>query len=154
SRRPMRRVIEPLTAMGADIGSEGGKPPLHVAGGALHAVRWTSPVASAQVKSAILLAGLNAAGTTTVIEPLATRDHTERAFPAFALACDVDGLAVSVAGGQRATAPATRLTVPGDPSSAAVWAAAAAAIPGSSVVLEGVGLNPHRLGFLGALERM
>lgn len=154
SRRPMRRVIEPLAAMGAAITSEGGKPPLHVTGGSLHGIRWTSPVASAQVKSAILLAGLNAAGTTTVVEPLATRDHTERAFPAFGLRCHVEGLSVSVEGGQHATAPATRLTVPGDPSSAAVWAAAAAAIPGSSVVLEGVGLNPHRLGFLGALERM
>jgi 3-phosphoshikimate 1-carboxyvinyltransferase len=120
----------------------------------LHGIRWVSPVASAQVKSAILFAGLQAAGTTTIVEPLATRDHTERALPAFGLNCHVDGLAVSVEGGQQATAPAGRLTVPGDPSSAAVWAAAAAALPGSSVVLEGVGLNPHRLGFLGALERM
>ena len=154
SRRPMRRVIEPLAAMGAEIASEGGKPPLHVTGGSLRAIRWAPPIASAQVKSAILLAGLHASGTTTVVEPLATRDHTERAFPAFGLACRVEGLAVSVEGGQRATAPSAPLAVPGDPSSAAVWAAAAAAIPGSSVTLEGVGLNPHRLGFLGALERM
>jgi 3-phosphoshikimate 1-carboxyvinyltransferase len=153
-RRPMRRVIEPLAAMGARIGSCDGRPPLDVQGGSLTAIHWQSPVASAQVKSAILLAGLHASGTTTVVEPLATRDHTERALPAFGLSCRVDGLAVSIDGGQRASPPAGVLAVPGDPSSAAVWAAAAASLPGSSVTLEGVGLNPHRLGFLGALERM
>ena len=153
-RRPMRRVIEPLTAMGARITSNGGRPPLDIDGGSLTPVRWQSPVASAQVKSAILLAGLRADGTTTVIEPMATRDHTERALAAFGLSCRVEGLAVSIDGGQRPEAPVGVLTVPGDPSSAAVWAAAAAALPGSSVVLEAVGCNPHRLGFLGALERL
>lgn len=154
SRRPMRRVIEPLTRMGARIGSQDGRPPLDIEGGPLTAIQWTSPVASAQVKSAILLAGLSARGTTTVIEPAATRDHTERALPLFGLTSRTDGLAVSIEGGQRATAPSHPLSVPGDPSSAAVWAAAAAALPGSSVTLEYVGLNPHRLGFLEALERM
>jgi len=153
-RRPMRRVIEPLTAMGARITSDGGRPPLEVEGGALAPIRWQSPVASAQVKSAILFAGLSASGTTTVVEPMATRDHTERALPAFGLSCRVEGLAVSIAGGQPLVAPSGVLAVPGDPSSAAVWAAAAAALPGSSVVVEGVGLNPHRLGFLDALERL
>jgi len=155
SRRPMRRVIEPLSAMGATIQSAAdGRPPLDVRGGDLRSIRWESPVASAQVKSAILLAGLRASGTTTVVEPMATRDHTERALPAFGMSCRVDGLAVSIDGGQHATAPRAVLAVPGDPSSAAVWAAAAAAIPGSSVTLDGVALNPHRLGFLAALERM
>jgi 3-phosphoshikimate 1-carboxyvinyltransferase len=153
-RRPMRRVIEPLTAMGARITSNDGCPPLDIEGGALVPIRWQSPVASAQVKSAILLAGLSASGTTTVVEPMATRDHTERALPTFGLCCRVDGLAVSIDGGQRLEAPNGVLTVPGDPSSAAVWAAAAAALPGSSVTLASVGLNPHRLGFLSALERL
>jgi len=153
-RRPMRRVIEPLMAMGARITSNGGHPPLDIEGGSLRPIRWQSPVASAQVKSAILLAGLRADGTTTVVEPMATRDHTERALPAFGVSCRVNGLAVSIDGGQPLETPTGVLTVPGDPSSAAVWAAAAAALPGSSVILEAVGCNPHRLGFLGALERL
>jgi 3-phosphoshikimate 1-carboxyvinyltransferase len=153
-RRPMRRVIEPLTAMGARITSQDGRPPLDVEGGALAPIRWQSPVASAQVKGAILFAGLSASGTTTVVEPMATRDHTERALPTFGLSCRIEGLAVSIDGGQPLVVPNGVLAVPGDPSSAAVWAAAAAALPGSSVVVEGVGLNPHRLGFLGALERL
>lgn len=153
-RRPMRRVVEPLTAMGARITSQAGRPPLDVEGGALVPIRWESPVASAQVKSAILFAGLSASGTTTVVEPMATRDHTERALPTFGLSCRVEGLAVSIDGGQALVAPSGVLVVPGDPSSAAVWAAAAAALPGSSVTIEGVGLNPHRLGFLAALERL
>jgi 3-phosphoshikimate 1-carboxyvinyltransferase len=154
SRRPMRRVIEPLAAMGARIGSADGRPPLEVDGGALTAIRWASRVASAQVKSAILLAGLRATGTTVVVEALATRDHTERALPAFGGACETNGLTVSVSGGQALVAPQGILGVPGDPSSAAVWACAAAALPGSAVVLDQVGLNPYRLGFLAALSRM
>jgi 3-phosphoshikimate 1-carboxyvinyltransferase len=153
-RRPMRRVIEPLAVMGARITSNDGRPPVDIEGGSLTPIEWRVPVASAQVKSAILLAGLRASGTTTVIEPMATRDHTERALPAFGLFCRVDGLAVSIEGGQRLAAPGGVLAVPGDPSSAAVWAAAAAALPGSSVTLERVGFNPHRLGFLGALRRL
>jgi 3-phosphoshikimate 1-carboxyvinyltransferase len=153
-RRPMRRVIEPLTIMGARITSNDGRPPLDIDGGSLTPIRWQSPIASAQVKSAILFAGLRAQGTSTVIESMATRDHTERALPAFGLSCRVDGLTVSIDGGQRLEAPGAVLAVPGDPSSAAVWAAGAAALPGSSVTLEGVGCNPHRLGFLGALERL
>jgi 3-phosphoshikimate 1-carboxyvinyltransferase len=159
SRRPMRRVIEPLSAMGARIDSNDGRAPLTIRGGRLTGITWRSPVASAQVKSAIMLAGLAASGVSTVIEPLATRDHSERAFPAFGLTCTTargegTSVAVSVPGGQEASAPAGLLTVPGDPSSAAVWAAAAAALPGSSVELTGVCLNPGRLGFVRALERM
>ena len=153
-RRPMQRVIDPLVAMGARIGSANGRAPLVIDGGPLQAIDWRVPVASAQVKSAILLAGLGARGTTVVREPLATRDHTERAFPAFGLRVRTDGTVSAVDGGQTPIAPQGPLTVPGDPSSAAVWAAAAAALPKSRVRIEGVSLNPHRLGFLRALERM
>jgi 3-phosphoshikimate 1-carboxyvinyltransferase len=153
-RRPMRRIIDPLTAMGARIRSLDGRPPLEILGGRLAGIRWTPPVPSAQVKSALLLAGLAATGTTTVCEPAPTRDHTERAFPVFGLDVSRDGLSVSVTGPQRPRSPAVPLAVPGDPSSAAVWAAAAAALPGSSVRLTGVGLNPRRTAFLGVLTRM
>jgi 3-phosphoshikimate 1-carboxyvinyltransferase len=153
-RRPMQRIIDPLSAMGARIESTGGRAPLVIEGGALNAIDWQVPVPSAQVKSAILLAGLGARGTTVVREPLLTRDHTERAFPAFGLRILTDGTVLSVDGGQTAAAPAGILSVPGDPSSAAVWAALAAALPGSRVEIEGVCLNPLRLGFLRALERM
>jgi 3-phosphoshikimate 1-carboxyvinyltransferase len=154
TRRPMGRVIEPLAAMGARIASHAGRPPLTIEGGALTAVAWRPPVASAQVKSAILLAGLRASGVTSVYETLPTRDHTERAFPVFGLALDVDGATCAVGGGQSGTAPGRPLSVPGDPSSAAVWAAAAAALPGSNVRLDRVCLNPLRLGFVRALARM
>jgi len=153
-RRPMRRVIDPLTAMGARITSHDGLAPLVIDGGPLHGVEWAPQVPSAQIKSAILLAGLSAAGTTIVVELAATRDHTERAFPLFGLRCDVEGLRVQVAGGQWPEPAASRLRVPGDPSSAAVWAAAAAAVPGSSVHIRNVALNPRRIGFLRVLERL
>jgi 3-phosphoshikimate 1-carboxyvinyltransferase len=148
-RRPMTRVIEPLTKMGAAIQSADGRAPLDIQGAALTAIRWRPPVASAQIKSALLFAGLRARGTTTVEEVLPTRDHTERAFPAFGLDISVIGREVSVRGGQTGSAPKMPLVVPGDPSTSAVWAAAAAALPGSSVQLRGVGL-----GFLAALERL
>lgn len=154
SRRPMRRIIEPLSSMGARIESDEGHPPLDVTGTPLRAIAYEMPVASAQVKSAILFAGLHATGRTMVIEQLATRDHTERALPFFGINCRVDGHSISIDGGQRVGWPGGPLDVPGDASSAAVWAAAAAAVPGSSITLENVGLNPYRTGFLGALERM
>jgi 3-phosphoshikimate 1-carboxyvinyltransferase len=154
SRRPMRRVIDPLTAMGARIGSNDGRAPLEIDGGDLTAIAWTPPVPSAQIKSAVLLAGLHAQGTTSVHEPLPTRDHTERMLRAFGLAVSSNGHSCSIAGGQEALAPPGTHVVPGDPSSAAVWAAAAAALPGSRVRLEGVCLNPYRLGFVRALEQL
>ena len=152
SRRPMRRVIDPLTAMGATIGSDAGRAPLVIDGRELHGIDWHSPVASAQVKTAVLLAGLTASGTTSVTEPQLSRDHTERAFPAFGLVLEQRGSWCAVEGGQEAQAPSTTLTVPGDPSSAAVWAAAAAALPGAEVRLEQICLNPLRIGFIRALE--
>ncbi len=154
SRRPMRRVLDPLAAMGARVSDTAGHAPIAIDGGPLAGLHWQSPVASAQVKSAIMLAGLSASGTTEVTEPLRTRDHTERAFPAFGLVCEVRGMTVLVAGGQEALAPPSPLHVPGDPSSAAVWAAAAAGLPGGSVRIDGVCLNPRRLGFIRVLERM
>ena len=154
SRRPMRRVLDPLAAMGARVFDTAGHAPITIDGGPLAGLHWQSPVASAQVKSAIMLAGLSASGATSVTEPLRTRDHTERAFPAFGLACEVNALTILVAGGQQATAPASPLHVPGDPSSAAVWAAAAAGLPGGSIRIDGVCLNPRRLGFVRVLERM
>jgi 3-phosphoshikimate 1-carboxyvinyltransferase len=151
SRRPMRRVIEPLERMGARIESHGERPPLTVHGAALHGIAHRPEVPSAQVKSAILLAGLHAEGTTAVSEPAATRDHTERALVAFGGAVRVDGLTVSVSGGQR-LAPRS-LSVPGDFSSAAFWLVAAAAHPGSRIEIEDVGLNPTRTALLDVLRR-
>jgi 3-phosphoshikimate 1-carboxyvinyltransferase len=153
-RRPMARVAEPLRAMGARIdGREGGgKVPLAVRGGPLRGIRYTLPVPSAQVKSALLLAGLFAEGETEVEEPTPTRDHTERLFRHF-------GLPLWVAGNRVRTAktgpfPAKDLTVPGDFSSAAFFLVAALISPGSEVVVEGVGLNPTRTGLLQVLKAM
>jgi 3-phosphoshikimate 1-carboxyvinyltransferase len=154
SRRPMRRVIDPLTAMGARIASSDGRAPLDIQGADLSGITWATPVPSAQIKSCVLLAGLHASGRTTVTETVATRDHTERAFKAFGIVATTEGLSCSVEGGQEAVAPQESLTVPGDPSSAGVWAAAAAALPGSSIRLDDVCLNPQRLGFIRALERL
>jgi 3-phosphoshikimate 1-carboxyvinyltransferase len=151
SRRPMRRVMEPLEQMGARFEAPGGHPPLTVHGARLHAIAYRPGVPSAQVKSAVLLAGLQADGVTSVSEPAQTRDHTERAFEAFGVDVRVEGLTVSIAGGQR-LAPRS-LVVPGDFSSAAFWMVAAAALPGSRVEIADVGLNPTRTGLLDVLRR-
>jgi 3-phosphoshikimate 1-carboxyvinyltransferase len=151
SRRPMRRVIEPLSRMGARIESTDGRAPLTVYGSTLRPIAYRADVPSAQVKSAILLAGLHTAGTTSITEPAQTRDHTEQALRAFGFTVAVDGLTVSLCGGQRGEG--RRLTVPGDFSSAAFWMVAAAALPGSSVTIDGVGLNATRTGLLGVLRR-
>ena len=151
--RPMRRVIGPLEAMGARIESDAGRPPLTVRGtGTLRPLDFEPEVPSAQVKSAVLLAGLGAAGVTRVRERVPTRDHTERALEAFgALVSREDGV-TAITGGQRLTG--RRLHVPGDISSAAFWLAAAAALPGSDLVLDDVGLNPTRTAILDVLRRM
>ncbi len=150
SRRPMRRVMEPLQQMGARFEADGGHPPLTVHGAPLHAIAYRPAVPSAQVKSAVLLAGLHAQGVTSVTEPAQTRDHTELALRAFGVEARVDGLTVAVAGGQR-LAPQS-LIVPGDFSSAAFWMVAAAALPGSRVEIEDVGLNPTRTGLIDVLR--
>jgi 3-phosphoshikimate 1-carboxyvinyltransferase (EC 2.5.1.19) len=153
-RRPMARVAEPLRAMGARIdGREGGgKAPLAVRGGPLRGIRYTLPVPSAQVKSALLLAGLFAEGETEVEEPVPTRDHTERLFRHFGLPLWVAGNRVKTA--KTGPFPAKDLTVPGDFSSAAFFLVAALISPGSEVVVEGVGLNPTRTGLLQVLKAM
>jgi 3-phosphoshikimate 1-carboxyvinyltransferase len=152
-RRPMRRVIVPLERMGARIGSQDGRPPLSIHGtGSIQPIEFSPEVPSAQVKTAVLLAGLHANGTTTVHEPLATRDHTERALRAFGVRVEVSGRSVSVKGGQRLTARS--LAVPGDISSAAFWMVAAASLPGSEIVIDSVGVNPTRTGIIDVLRRM
>ena len=151
SRRPMRRVMEPLERMGARIESTDGHAPLIIHGGPLHAIAHSPAVPSAQVKSAVLLAGLFAAGTTSVTEPARTRDHTELALLAFGADLRRDGPAVSIAGGQRLTGRS--IAIPGDFSSAAFWMVAAAALPGSRIDIENVGLNPTRIGLVAVLRR-
>jgi 3-phosphoshikimate 1-carboxyvinyltransferase len=151
SRRPMRRVMDPLQRMGARIDATDGHPPLTVHGAPLRAIDYRPDVPSAQVKSAVLLAGLRAAGTTAVTEPSATRDHTERALTAFGAVVAQSGLTVTLAGGQPLTACA--LSIPGDFSSAAFWLVAAAALPGSRIEIEDVGVNPTRTALLDVLRR-
>jgi 3-phosphoshikimate 1-carboxyvinyltransferase len=151
SRRPMGRVIEPLSRMGARIDAADGHPPLRVHGTPLRPIAYRPEIPSAQVKSAVILAGLHAEGTTSVTEPAQTRDHTERALTAFGFTVSVDGLTVSVAGGQQGSGQ--RLPIPGDFSSAAFWMVAAAALPGSEITIEDVGLNPTRIGLVEVLRR-
>ena len=170
SKRPMKRVIDPLGEMGAVLHAEGEKscPPLVVEGGhELHAITYRLPVASAQVKSAVLLAGLFAKGTTTVIENLRSRDHTERMFEFFLIKSKREEIwenndspknrrlveiRTSVEGGQ--VLESMDFTVPGDISSAAFWLVAAAAQPGSRLLVKDVGLNPTRTGIIDVLVRM
>jgi 3-phosphoshikimate 1-carboxyvinyltransferase len=152
SRRPMQRIIEPLGAMGARIESREGHAPLVVEPRALKPLDRVLKVASAQVKSAILLAGLNAAGETRVSEPGVSRDHTERLLPAFGVAVERADCEARLSGPARLNA--ARITVPGDLSSAAFIIAAAALVPGSRVSIGPVGVNPTRDGFLRIVEQM
>lgn len=156
TKRPMKRVMEPLSMMGATFESqEGGRMPLTVNGSAaLKAMHYDMPVASAQVKSAILLAGLRAHGTTSVTEPKPSRDHTERMLKAFGGSCAVNGNTVTLEGGQTLKAPAETVVVPGDPSSAAFPVVAALLVAGSDIVVENVGLNPTRTGLFETLRDM
>ncbi len=154
SRRPMRRVTGPLAQMGAKIDTEAdGTPPLRVHGGQpLHGIEFASPVASAQVKSAVLLAGLYAQGDTAVTEPHPTRDYSERMLRAFGVEIDFSPGKARLRGGQRLRA--TDIAVPADFSSAAFFLVAASIIPGSALTLRQVGLNPRRTGLLAALRLM
>jgi len=155
ARRPMKRVVEPLRSMGARIDGrqDGQYAPLAVRGGGLVGRSLVSPVASAQVKSAILLAGLQAEGTTTFKEPSLSRDHTERMLSAFGVRINTQGTTISVEGGQRLQGDVL-LRVPGDISSAAYFLAAATLVPGSRLTLKEVGINPTRTGLLDVLETM
>lgn len=156
-RRPMGRVITPLTQMGAKIaGRAGGKYlPITIlpAEKKLQGIEYKMPMASAQVKSAILLAGLRAEGETTVIEPFPSRDHTERMLRAFGAEIRQDGNRVSCRAVQKLSAPES-IEVPGDISSAAFWLVAASIIEGSDLLLKGVGVNPTRTGVLDVLRDM
>ena len=152
--RPMRRVTDPLAQMGANIATaSNGTPPLVIAANpGLRGITFPLPVASAQVKSAVLLAGLFAAGETTVIEPAPTRDHTERMLAGCGVALSVEGPRVSLVGGQR-LGPST-ITVPADLSSAAFFIVGATISPDSDLLLTNVGVNPTRTGVLSVLAQM
>jgi 3-phosphoshikimate 1-carboxyvinyltransferase len=150
TRRPMARVIKPLTEMGGSIRSaEGERPPLRIEGKRLHGIRYKMPVASAQVKSCLLFAGLLAEGETRVEEPLRTRDHGEVALRAFGAELDRDGNTTTIRGGQKLHAIHAR--VPGDLSSAAFFLCAAAIFPGSHLVLDHLLMNPTRARLLDIL---
>lgn len=151
-RRPMERLAAPLRAMGARITSDHGHAPVHIAPARLCGVSHALAVASAQVKTALLLAGMQADGRTIVREPELSRDHSERMLGAMGVELVRDGLAVSIEG---PTVPnAVDVEVPGDPSSAAFFVVAAAMVPGSDVIIEHVCLNPTRVGFIEVLRRM
>jgi 3-phosphoshikimate 1-carboxyvinyltransferase len=153
SRRPMKRVADPLTEMGARIKSqEGGLPPLEIEGGALQPIRYEMPVASAQVKSAVLLAGLFAQGETEVIEKVRTRDHTEIALEH--MGADIGRHQRTIAVRGRARLQGRELYVPGDISAAAFFIVAGLVTPGSNLMLHNVGLNPTRTGILDLLLSM
>lgn len=154
--RPMDRVINPLQTMGANIwGRQGNRvAPLAMVGKRLQPTQYHSPVASAQVKSCILLAGLTAEGKTTVIEPAISRDHSERMLKAFGASIDVDPHQRSVTVSGPADLQGQTIVVPGDISSAAFWLVAAAIVPNSELVVKNVGVNPTRTGVLDALQQM
>lgn len=154
--RPMKRVSEPLRLMGAAIETRDGRLPATLSAAALHGIEYRLPVASAQVKSAVLLAALGADGETVIIEPAPSRDHTERMLKAFGADLPVEsegtGKRIRLRGGQKLKA--SRVEVPGDPSSAAFLAAAAAIVPGSDVHVRNVLINPLRAGFFETLIEM
>jgi 3-phosphoshikimate 1-carboxyvinyltransferase len=151
--RPMRRIIEPLRLMGAQIWGRDGdsRAPLVVKGGNLHGIEYSLPVPSAQLKSALLLAGLSAEGDTVVVEPAPSRDHTERLLGAMGAKIEVDGEAIRLSpGGLRAV----DVAVPGDMSAAAFWLVAGAIHPKAEIKVSGVGINPTRSGVIDVLRSM
>jgi 3-phosphoshikimate 1-carboxyvinyltransferase len=152
-RRPMERVATPLRSMGARIDTTDGKPPVRIRGGAtLRAIDYVMPMASAQVKSAVLLAGMYAQGMTTVSEPASTRDHTERMLSGFGVQLSQAGSKVSIVGGQRLRG--CEIQVPGDFSSAAFFIVAGCLGATEGLTLRGVGINPTRTGLLQMLRMM
>ena len=157
STRPMNRIIEPLSLMGANIQSQNsGRPPLEIGkSDRLNSINYDLPVASAQVKSAILLAGLNASGTTSVIEPASSRDHTERMLKAFGADISIRGeLGRNVVIKSGGDLIGQRILIPGDISSASFWMIAASIVPNSEVLIQNVGLNPTRTGILNVMDSM
>ena len=154
SKRPMRRVADPLGRMGARIHTQEGRPPVRIepAEGALHGIDYAMPMASAQVKSSLLLAALNAQGETSVTEPAPTRDHTERMLEGFGVKLSRSGATVRIRGGQ--SLRATDIDVPADISSAAFFLVGASIAQGADLVLEHVGVNPTRTGILDILKLM
>jgi 3-phosphoshikimate 1-carboxyvinyltransferase len=152
SRRPMERVVKPLARMGAAIEAEDGHMPMTVEGRELHGIEFQPTVPSAQVKSAILLAGLGASGRTTVKEPMPSRDHTELMLAAAGAKVMRTPASVTIVAPERLTLP--EVLVPGDISSAAPFLVAAALVPGSTLTVHDLGLNPRRAGLLDVLERM
>jgi len=163
SRRPMRRVIEPLTRMGAIIRAQSAKrkaqsaieeyPPITIKGGVLHSISYRMPVASAQVKSALLLAGLYTKGTTRILEPIKTRDHTERLLKDFGADIKIKDKIISLSGKKDLVSPG-RIDIPGDISSAGFFIVAAILLPHSHLMIKSVGINPTRLGLIRVLIRM
>lgn len=151
SKRPMKRVIEPLSLMGANIISNEFKSPLQINGRQLHSIDYVSKLASAQVKSCILLAGLNANGTTTFTEPYVSRDHTERMLKYMGADLDANGTKVSI---KKSELEAKTIEICGDISSAAYFIAAGLIVPNSKIILKNVGLNPTRTGIIEAVEKM
>jgi 3-phosphoshikimate 1-carboxyvinyltransferase len=151
-RRPMKRIITPLQMMGANINGVGGYAPLHIKPSALHGIKYDMPVASAQVKSAVLLAGLFGKGATAVTQPGPARDHTERMLSAMGADIAVDGNTVVLT--PNGDLQPMDLTVPGDISSAAFLIVAACIVPGSDITLKGINLNPTRTGLLDVLREM
>jgi 3-phosphoshikimate 1-carboxyvinyltransferase len=153
-KRPMSRVILPLRQMGAEIMARGGDsyPPLAIRGGRLKGIKYSMPVASAQVKTAVMLAGLYADGETEVIEPFKSRDHSERMLPCYGAQISVEGLYIKIRSGS--DLEGTEIYVPGDFSSAAFFIVGAILIPGSEVLIKNVGVNPTRTGLLEVLKQM
>ena len=153
SARPMKRVTDPLALMGAEIGTSDGKPPLKIQGGnKLKGIDYDLPMASAQVKSCLLLAGMYAEGKTSVTEPAPTRDHTERMLQGMGYPLDVNGSTVTIEGGHKLEG--CRIDVPADISSATFFMVAAAIAPGSDVTLKHVGINSTRIGVINILDLM
>ena len=153
SSRPMNRIMDPLYQMGLKSESNDGKLPITIRKSDLNGIRYKSPVASAQVKSAVLLAGLGASGETSITEPVLSRDHTEKMLSGLGANLSTEGLATTVSSMTSPLSPFD-LAVPGDPSTAAFFAASAALVPNSEIVLNRVLANPLRTGLFAALERM
>ena len=151
SKRPMKRIITPLSLMGAKINSNNEKAPLKIVGQSLHGINYSSPIASAQVKSSILLAGLFADNKTTVTEPYLSRNHTELMLSYMNADISINGLSVTVA---KSELTPKVIEIPGDISSAAYFIAAALIVPDSEIILKNVGLNPTRTGLLDVLKKM